>query len=379
MARVTMQDIAEELGLSRFTVARALGGGAGGSEETRNKVLETAQRLGYLGRHRGMANSFRTRNVLFLVEQFRFTGDRYFWPRVLAGVEAATRRRRLNLMVATIEAEQEETGFLPPALRERNVDGVLAVGEFDPVFLHLLRAQSLPVVMVDVDGGEHAFDAVMTADAWGAALAVRHLAALGHRKIGFLGDLSYASSFRRRYEGFVGARRLLGLPEEGSPAITAPTVWHYWDTAEVKAALRRVQELPTAFLCANDSVALTLIVALEEMGFRVPQDVSVVGFDDIDLAGTNRLPLTTIHVFKERMGERAMELLAWRLENPGYPRETIAIETELVVRASSGSHHTGEESGRIPGGHHDVPVKHMASGLPEKNGSRFEDQRPSGG
>ncbi|MGQ9778876.1 MAG: LacI family DNA-binding transcriptional regulator [Bacillota bacterium] len=167
MARVTMQRIAEELGLSRFTVARALGGGAGVSEETRKKVVETAQRLGYVGRSRGTTYSFRARNVLFLVEQLRFIGDRYFWPRVLAGVEAASRRRRLNLMVATIDPEQEERGFLPPALRERTVDGVLAVGEFEPVFLHLLRAQSLPVVMVDVDGCEHSFDAVMTADAWG--------------------------------------------------------------------------------------------------------------------------------------------------------------------------------------------------------------------
>lgn len=286
-----MQRIADELGLSRFTVARALGGATGVSEETRKKVVETARRLGYVspGTRRG-TNSFRTRNVLFLVEQFRFTGDRYFWPRVIAGVEAATKRQGLNLMVATIGAEEEENGLLPPALRERTVDGVLAVGEFAPAFLATLRGQSLPVVMVDVDGCEHSFDAVMTADAWGATLAVRHLAGLGHRRIGFIGDLSFASSFRRRYEGFSAAQCALGLFDEGVLAITGQVEYHYWEISEVRSALLGARELPTAFLCANDSTALMLVAALEEMGYRVPWDISVVGFDDIDLAASHHHP-----------------------------------------------------------------------------------------
>ncbi|MGQ9778877.1 MAG: substrate-binding domain-containing protein [Bacillota bacterium] len=191
-------------------------------------------------------------------------------------------------------------------------------------------------------------------------MAVRHLAELGHRRIGFLGDFSYASSFRRRHEGFVQAKHLLGLLDDWAPAITQRTAWHYWGMTDVKAALLKVREPPTAFLCANDSVALTLIVALEEMGYRVPHDVSVVGFDDIDLAGTNRLPLTTIHVFKERMGERALELLAWRLENPEHPRETIVIETELVMRASSAPPHAGEVAGQAPEGRYGVPAKHLS-------------------
>ncbi len=346
MSRVTMQDIAGELGLSRFTVARALNGGTGVSEETRKKVVSTAQRLGYLGPYsRRRLSHFRTRNVLFLVQHSRFTGDQYFWPRVVAGVEAGARARGLNTMLATIAEEQEKRGLLPSALLERTVDGVLAVGDFDPAFLNALRGQPLPVVaVVDADGFEYGFDAIWTADARGAALAVRHLAELGHRRIGFLGDLAFAASFRRRYDGFTRTMCALGLAEHAAVAITEPTERHYWVVPEIKSALIGLADLPTAFLCVNDSAALTLIAALEEIGCEVPRDVSVVGFDDIDLAATSRPPLTTIRVFKERTGERALELLVRRLENPDCPRETILLETELVVRGSSGPARAGQEA-----------------------------------
>lgn len=330
-----MQDIAERLGLSRFAVSRALSGGEGVGEETRRRVIETATALGYaFPRQRGR-DAFRTRNVLFLVEQDRFRGDFYFWPRVVAGAEEATRRRNLNLMVATIAAEQEKDGVLPAAISERAVDGALAVGEFSPAFLRALAGCSLPVVMVDVDGDAYGLDAVLSADALGAALAARHLAALGHQRIGFVGDLEHASSFRRRYQGLNAAKQELNLDRCDDVAIIDPAARHYWEVPEIKDALMKEGELPTGFLCANDYAALMLIGALAEMGYRVPEDISVVGFDNIHLAETNRPPLTTIHVFKERLGERAVELLAWRVENPGSPRETVTVETRLIERGTS--------------------------------------------
>ena len=336
MPKVTMQVIADHLGLSRFAVSRALSGGAGVSEETRRRVLDTAQRLGYVapGAHR-RGDRFRTRNILFLIEQSRFKGDQYFWPRVLAGVEVTTKRYNLNLMFATISDEQEAGGILPASLLEGNVDGALAVGDFGPVFLKALREQKPPVILVDVDGTESSLDAVMTADGRGAFLAAKHLADLGHREIGFVGDLSFAGSFRRRYHGLLEAGRQLGLDTGNAPQVLDHADRHYWEVPEIRAALARVPRLPTAFLCANDNVALTLIRALAEVGRRVPEDVSVVGFDDIDLSRTNVPPLTTLHIHKKRMGERAVETLAWRLANPDRPPETVTIGTTLVTRGST--------------------------------------------
>ena len=335
MARVTMQRIADELGLSRFTVARALGGAMGVSEETRKKVVETAQRLGYVspGTKRAM-DSFRTRNVLFLVEQLRFTGDRYFWPRVIAGVEHAARQRKLNVMLATVSEEQEARGILLPPLLERAVDGALVIGEFSPSYLKILRGQEQPVVLVDIDGSDYGLDAVMTSDRGGSILAVRHLASLGHQLVGFIGDLTYASSFRRRYQGFLEAAEEAGLAHTGT-CILEQAENHFFEPGELRTAVERLATMPTAFLCANDRVALALIAVLQMRGLKVPEDVSVVGFDNIELAETNLPGLTTIHVYKERMGSRAVEMLAWRLGDPEAPKETVAIETKLVVRAST--------------------------------------------
>jgi LacI family transcriptional regulator len=335
MAKVTMQNIADQLGLSRFAVSRALNGGEGVSEDTRRRVIEVAEQLGYIqpGAFRNK-DSFRTRNILFMVGEEKFT-EQAFWPHVIAGVELATRQRLLNLMIAVISQEHDEQGIIPAALLQNYVDGALAVGEFQPAFLEAISKQRQPTVLVDMDGFDSKFDAVTTADSEGAYMAVRHLADLKHQKIGFVGDLSFASSFRRRYQGFLLAKQQLGLYDGQELALTNYAESHYWDLAEVKSKLAKAEHLPTGFVCANDKAALVLITALLELGFKVPDDVSVIGFDNINLAATCSPALTTIHVYKERLGEKAMELLEWRLNNPSAPREMVNISTELIIRGST--------------------------------------------
>lgn len=335
MVKVTMQDIAEHLGLSRFAISRALNGGEGVSEETRLRVIEAAERLGYIqpGALRSK-DSFRTRNILFMVAEEKFT-EQAFWSHVIAGAEFATRKRQLNLMIAVVNQEQEEQGVVPAVLSQRNVDGALAVGEFQPAFLNAVSQQKQPVVLVDVDGFESDMDTVVTADSEGALQAVKHLTELGHHKIGFVGDLSFASSFRRRYQGFLAAKQQLGLYDGQELALTNHAASHYWDLAEVKSKLATAESLPSGFVCANDKAALVLVNALLELGYRVPDDVSVVGFDNINLAATCSPALTTINVHKERLGERALELLDWRINNPTLPREKVTICVELIIRQST--------------------------------------------
>jgi LacI family transcriptional regulator len=335
MAKVTMQNIADQLGLSRFAVSRALNGGEGVSEDTRRRVLEVAERLGYIqpGAVRNK-DSFRTRNILFMVGEEKFT-EQAFWPHVIAGVEMATRQRHLNLMIAVISQEHDLNGVVPTALLQNYVDGALAVGEFQLPFLEAISKQKRPIVLVDMDGFETKFDAVITADIEGGFIAVKHLAGLNHQSIGFVGDLSFASSFRRRYQGFLIAKQQLGLCNDRELALTNYVESHYWDLAEVKSKLSKAEHLPTGFVCANDKAAIVLMTALLELGLKVPEDVSVVGFDNINLAATCSPALTTINVHKERMGEKAMELLEWRINNPSAPRETVNISTEIIIRDST--------------------------------------------
>lgn len=334
MAKVTMQNIADQLGLSRFAVSRALNGGDGVSADTRRRVIEVAEQLGYIQQGAFHSkDSFRTRNILFMVGEEKFT-EQTFWPHVIAGAELATRLRQLNLMIAVISQEHDEQGVLPTALLQNYVDGALAVGEFQPVFLAALGKQKQPTVLVDKDGFDSKLDAVITADSEGTYMAVRYLAEQKHQRIGFVGDLSFASSFRRRYQGFLLAKQQLGLANGPEPALTSYTESHYWDLAEVKSQLVKVEHLPTGFVCANDKTALVLINALLELGFKVPDDVSVIGFDNINLAATCSPALTTVHVYKERLGEKALELLEWRLNNPAAPREMVIISTELIIRES---------------------------------------------
>lgn len=330
MAKITMQDLAERLGVSRFTVSRALSGGSGVSEETRQRVKRMAEELGYIPVNSDrFRDHFKTRNILFMIRK-DLLSDQHFWPMVIAGAESATKKRRLNLIISVIEPEEEIDGKLPPTFLQQNIDGALAVGEFHPAFLASLSKQKQPVILVDVDGSGYP-DTVVTHDMQGGFMATKHLIDLGHREICFLGDTTLANSFYRRYQGFSLAIAQAGLVKRQ----LLPLGYQGWNNSEHKDRLIEAVNTITAFVCANDLFALNLIGFINDAGKKVPDDISVVGFDNINIAANSSPALTTIHVFKERMGERAIELLEWRIKCPLAPKETISIGVKFVQRAST--------------------------------------------
>lgn len=330
MAKVTIQEIAEQLGISRFAVSRALSGGNGVSEETRARVRKMADKLGYVPRNskNQKRDGFKTRNILFMIRRDHLK-DPNFWPMVIAGAESATKKRHLNLIMAVVEPEEECHGVLPPVFSEGNIDGVLAVCDFHPLFLAAMSKQRQPVLLVDMEGDGN-FDAVVIDDWLGGKIATEHLIKKGHREICFVGDLTMATSFYRRYLGYRYAMSQAGLAVRD----TLSMGYVERNKAEFLRKLKETAGSVQGFICANDRMAINLIASLSEIGRSVPDDLSVVGFDNISPAVGSKPALTTIHVYKERIGERAVELLEWRRNNPAYPRETISIGVKLIERSS---------------------------------------------
>lgn len=330
MAKVTIQEIAEKLGISRFAVSRALSGGAGVSEETRERVKKMAKKLGYVPRNSKRLNNdgFRTRNILFMIRREHIR-DQNFWPMVIAGAESATKKRHLNLIMTVVEPEEEDHGVLPPVFSANNIDGVLAVCDFHPVFLEAMVNQDQPVILVDAEGNGD-FDTVVIDDWQGGKIATEYLIGKGHREICFVGDLTMATSFYRRYLGYGYAMSQAGLNVRDELSMG----YVEENNSEFLRKLKEIAGSVQGFVCANDQMAINLIAFLTEIGFSVPDDLSVVGFDNITPAIGSKPALTTIHVYKERIGERAVELLEWRRKNPAYPRETISIGVRLIERSS---------------------------------------------
>jgi len=331
MAKVTLQSIADRVGVSRMTVSNAFSRPDQLSAELRERILAAADELGYVGPDpaaRALARG-RTGSVGLLIngslsEAFEDAVSAAF----LASVSDALATRGMALTLLPSSPDQP---FV--AARDVAVDGVL-VYICDPTSPDIawLERRSMPMVVVDHNVTE-GVASVNVDDRGGARLAAQHLVDLGHRRLGIVtletdpDTLNYPA--RERYLGWQDAFGPAGI----APAYVA-TPYHP-PRAAYDAALRLLDQpdRPTAVVCFSDAFALATIRAAESLGLRVPQDLSVVGFDDSVLAAASRPPLTTVHQEVPAKGRAAVEAIAELLD--GRRPEPVMLPTTLVVREST--------------------------------------------
>ena len=319
MARkVTMKMIADELNLATSAVSRALSGQKGVGEETRRRVIATARQLGYLA----VPVLTRASQVVLLVEESTLYG-RMFWGYVVNGLVTETPLHNAYLSIAITDADGP-TFALPPLFEEvGRVNGVIAIRQTDLRAVQAVRKLGIPVVLLNYLRVCQGCDSVVIDDHGGTFQVAMELAGLGHREFGFIGNHIYPSH-RRRYEGIVSAAIQAKITDRLPP---------YWRSPE---DLPR-GDLPTALLCCNDRAAVRTIDVLLRRGIRVPEDVSVVGFNDnAGEIAESPIPLTTLHVNREELGRQAVRTLFQRLNNLDCPPLQVAVSVTPVWRESTG-------------------------------------------
>ena len=351
--KATTSDIARMLGLSRTTVSKALNGHPSVPAATRQRVLDAAARLQYK-HYRPVSpaspperseaapgEAMRTIACLIRAELAR-SGSKGYWVDVLQGIEESTRRRGWSMVLHFVQDEDLESLSLPRSLTEAHVDGVILAGITRLPYARAVAGLGLPAVLIDHDSAARAEDAVFDTVLMESERSVRDLTArliaLGHRRIGFIGDIEDCLSFRERWDGFRLAMADAGLAVDPACCAVARKARHYFDVAEIAEALAAMPHLPTAFVCANDVVAIRTAQALGRMGLAVPRDVSVTGFDaietDID-PPPDGLRLLTVRIDAVRVGSRALEQLALRMEQPDRPIEHIRLAAAPVEGTSA--------------------------------------------
>lgn len=256
-----------------------------------------------------------------------------FYSHVMVGIEEACRRNKINLMFATLPVDEYNLAVeVPKIFADQEADGFLMVGTFvDETIASMAVAQPRPIVLVDAYSNTARFDTVVSDNYQAAYQAVEYLIGKGHRHIGLVGSepTSYPSLRQRRG----GYSRALRENEINSSYIANFNI-RKEDAHD--PVIRLMQEHPqiTALFGINDLVAVNTISTLQEMGLRVPEDVSVIGYDDIDLAENSQPALTTFHVDTVAMGRAAVQMLISRLEYPDAARVTLTIHPTLVERES---------------------------------------------
>jgi LacI family transcriptional regulator len=334
-ARVTLKDVARLAEVHPGTASRALNVETRGlvNEETATRVLNAAEQLGYRPNPiaRGLKTA-RSYTVGVLIPDL----TNPLFPPIVRGIQDYLEEAAYTPLIANTENDPDRERADFEAMRARHVDGcITATARRDHDTLTRPSELGLPVVLVNRRLEDARFPSVVGDDKAGILLAVRHLVELGHRRIAHLAGPQGISTGYLRYEGFLDAMRAVGMEADRELVLTGDAVIESEGSRLCAALLDSGAEF-TAIVAANDLMALGCYDVLEERGIACPQEISVIGFNDMPFAAHFRPPLSTIRIPQYEMGARSAELLLTLLQDPDAPSSQVLLEPELVVRASTG-------------------------------------------
>jgi LacI family transcriptional regulator len=337
---IRLQDVADLAGVSIGTASQALNRRGSVAAETRARVVNAARTLGYPIRQFSETSESELEVIGMLTKHdFGYAPDvNPFYTHVQAGVENECRRHNLSLMFANIEVDTSNHPlFWPAMLNEDRIQGLLLVGTFIDDTVGLLSQRlDLPIVLIDSYAPSMPFDSIVIDNAIGTRAAIEHLLARGHQHIGLVGTnpKSPPGVLERRHT-YLEIMREQGFPETYVEDSQLTQASGYSATREL---LRRAPEI-TAIFAVADIVAIGVLNAARDLRIDVPDALSVIGFDNIDMASVVTPALTTMHVHKSWMGALGVRQLIQRAHEANRPKVTLVVSTELVERDSVGPRH----------------------------------------
>lgn len=345
MAKVTIQSIAKDLGLSRNTVSMALKGNELVARRTRDMVLRYAEQTGYMAgalpedgeKQVSQKEEIAEHHIMIL----RKPDVAVYWDKVVNGISEEASRSHCQTQVAVVTQQDEEELRLPLGLNE-DVEAVFCVKMMNREYVKKIRKKGIPVFLLDTykDPGEEMPGDIVKIESFQPVVKlVRHLLAQGLRQIGFLNEgSSQFETMHDRLDGYLYAMRQGGIEPPAQlvmPNTELESSEFYNPETFDKIVKRYTQEiLPEAVVCGNDEIAKYLTQALRKAGIRVPEDIAVTGFDN-DEEGMLDPFFTTVNVDAKWLGRRMVQCFLWRKEHPDAPYEKIEISGRIIVRKSS--------------------------------------------
>ncbi len=330
----SVKDVAARAGVSLGTVSNVLNRPERVSGATRAKVEEAMAELGFVRNE--SARQLRAGTSRTLAYVMLDAGNPFFTD-VAQGIENAAEAAGLSLLLCNSGQRQEREEQHLQLLQQQRVQGLL-VTPVDPEsrLLDEIRRRGTPVVIVDRARNDSTFCSVAVDDLLGGRLAVEHLVDRGHERVAFVGGPMSLGQVRDRLDGARAAWAAAGRPPDDLTVITTASL----DVASGREAGARLAGLPsgrrpTAAFCANDLTALGLLQHTIGNGTRVPEDLAIVGYDDIEFAAAAAVPLSSVRQPRHELGRAAAELALDEAQNPAHHHRQILFTPELVAREST--------------------------------------------
>ena len=334
--RPTIRDVARKAGLSLSTVSLVINNRGYVSPETRESVLKVVRELSYHPTRsaRGLASK-TSGNIGFILSEEHFSQAEPFYTRIFLGTEFEARIHNFYILLTTVGDQFDPDQYVPRFLLERNVDGIIIAGKVSEKLISYIDSLGLPIVLVDYEMKRALHSAVLIDNWRGGTLAVEHLLALGHRRIAFLGGDIRHPSLSERYAAYKNTLNQAGVHLDETFEITEEKATSVAGGTSAAERLFASGANPTAIFAVNDAMAIGCVRHLKSRGMRIPHDVAIVGFDDIDMSAHIEPRLTTVRVLKEEMGKIAVQRVVDSITAKTNIVVTTHVPVELIVREST--------------------------------------------
>ena len=325
---ITMKDVAARLDVSTVTVSKALSGREGVSDSVREMVRQTAEEMGY--RYNFLGKSMKegmNYNIGVIVAE-QFMHENAFYAKMYQAILKDLQAFHFFGMLEVVSEAEERQCLLPHILQNSKVDGLIILGQMNSTYIEKLSAAELPFIFLDFTEDHFKVDTIVSDSFYGAYEITSYLVECGHTKIGFVGNINATTSIMDRYIGYYKSlkQNKLELRED----------WLLGDRDDRGKFTEIIlpKELPTAFVCNCDEVAFHFIKRLKQSGYRVPEDISVVGFDNYIYATLSEPSITTVEVNVEAMAEAAVNSIMKRIKYPTEDYGRKVISGRIVYRDS---------------------------------------------
>ena len=330
---VTMRDIAKKVGVSTVTVSKALTDKDGVGSELRAVIKATAEEMGYT--YSGIGDGFRrgrSYNIGVIFEEHYVDNSTTVFPfymKMYNSINKQMSQFHYSVIMEAITSKMLAEHRMPDIVTERKVDGVIVLGQMKSDYLKVLRENKLPVVYLDFYDRTMEVPSVINDNMYGTYMLTNYLVSMGHKKIAYVGSIDATASILDRYLGYY--RSLLTHQLKMPDDYIIPDR----DDEGYFIDLQMPKEMPTAFVCNCDGTANLLMKLLISRGYRIPQDISVVGFDNYSAEFDYNLPkLTTIEVNIEEMTKNAVEMIIRLLKGEENLGGRKVISGKLIIRGS---------------------------------------------
>ena len=323
---VTMRDIAEQLNVSIVTVSKALAGKEGVGTALREKIITMAGEMGYIGKSSEKKGG--NRNIAILMSERFLVNDNSFYFKIYQKMIMSLSARGHIGILEIVRKEDEEKGKLPKIVKLESTSHVVIIGEMKNRFLEELMSLEIDVIFFDFENEEYAVNCIAGDNINGGYTLTRYLVKSGYTKIGFVGNYKATRSILDRFTGYMKYLIAKDLRMEEK--------WTIMDRDADGKFIPMVlpEEMPEAFVCNCDETAYRLITQLTQMGYKVPEDIAVVGYDDYADNVVDSVPLTTYHVNTEEMIQQCIKLIEQKNDESANRKGIMIIPGRLVLRGS---------------------------------------------